>query len=117
MGLDTETATGVTTEIFTTEEVPERPPAVATALSAYEPAERPLVVKLKGALCTDPARVEFTKKDTFVTVPLLTVALAEIFTLAGLANTALLTGLVMVTVGAVAAGAVERLYATVPDPN
>jgi hypothetical protein len=41
----------------------------------------------------------FVKNCTFVTLPLLTVALAPILTLAGAAKTAPVTGLVMLIVG------------------
>ena len=96
--------------MFTTAEVAETPAAVATAVSAYEFAVKLPVVILNGALVTDPKKVALPKNDTLVTVPLLTVALAPRWILAGAENTALLAGFVMLTEGGGAAsGAVERV--------
>src|SRR5215831_9930664 len=110
MGAVSETAVGATTVTWTTAEVPEIPPAVATALMAYVPAPRALAVKLKGAVWTDPHKVLLAKKETLVTVvPPLIVALAETVTSAGATKTAPLVGLTIVTVGAVATAGVERV--------
>ena len=58
-----------------------------------------LAVKLNGAVRTDPSEMPLVKNCTLVTVPLLTVALAAMFTFAGATKTELLAGLVIVTVG------------------
>lgn len=96
---DSDVTTGVTTLMFTTEEVAETPAAVATAMSPFEPALRLSAVMLKGGDWLEPTGELLSKKDTFVTVPLLTLALAEILTFAGAAKTAFGAGLVMLTVG------------------
>jgi len=70
-----------------------------------------LAVMPKGEVVAEPNEVAPLKNVTLVTVPLLTKALAVILMFAGAANTALLAGLVMLTVGvgATAAGVV-RVY-------
>ena len=63
-----EVATGLTTVIFTTEEVVESPQALATALMAYEPAGAPPVMNVKGEVVTVPKEVLLLRKNvTFVT--------------------------------------------------
>ena len=100
---------GNTTVIWTTAEVPVIPEAVATAVRVYAPAARLLAVILKGLVWADPKRVVWLKNETFVTVPLPTVALAEMVTLAGAAKMAFAEGLVRVTVGPPDTGGVERV--------
>jgi hypothetical protein len=102
------TATGVTTVIFTTADVADKPPAVATALRPYAFARGKLPATLKGGTVEWPSEVVPAKYSTFVTVPPLTVAFAVRLTLAGAAKVAPAIGLVMLTVGAVASG-VERV--------
>ena len=75
-------------------------------------------MKLKGAALTEPSNVVPSKKETLVTVPELTLASAEIATSAGAIKTAPFAGLVILTVGeGGVTAAVERVYATVPEPN
>src|SRR5580658_1112653 len=91
--------TGETTVILITEEVAETPPAVATAVKAYGLAARLPVVMPNGATAAVPKELPLAKKDTLVTEPLGTVAVASIFTFAGAAKTAPSAGLVIVTIG------------------
>ena len=58
-----------------------------------------MAVRLNGAVKTDPNETPLVKNCTLVTVPLLTVALAAMFTFAKTGKTAPLAGLVMLTVG------------------
>src|SRR5579859_332710 len=91
---------GLTTVMFTTLDVEEMPPAVATAVMAYPPAARLDDVTLNGALVAEPVRLPLVKNCTLVTVPPEIEALAASRTLAGAANTLPFAGFVIVTLGA-----------------
>jgi hypothetical protein len=81
-------------------EVADKPVlAVALAVKAYAPTASGVVVKLNSAVVTEPSEPPLLKNCTLVTEPLLLVTEAEIFTLAGSANTLPPPGLVMVTPG------------------
>jgi hypothetical protein len=103
--------------MLTTEEVADRPAAVATAFKEYDPGFGRLPVTVNGVVVACPSTVVPEKYDTFVTVPPLTEAEAFRLTLAGAAKTAPLVGELMLTVGEWAAGAVERVYETVAEKN
>ena len=79
-GTESEIEAGATTVIFTTAEVLETPPAVATAVNEYAPTARLLTVSVNGALETAPKGVVPLKKDTLVTVALVAVASAAMLT-------------------------------------
>jgi hypothetical protein len=105
----TESDVDATTLMFTTAEVREIPPAVATALSEYCPAARLFNVRLKGDEVSEPKGEVPSKKETLVTEPPLEVASATMVTSAGAVKTAPFVGLVMLTLGGVAAAGVERV--------
>jgi hypothetical protein len=98
-GLVIDTVGNARTVTLTTTDVAETPAAVATAVSAYGPAAKLLAVIPKGDVWLEPNSKPLPKNETFVTVPLLTEALAEMVTSAGAAKVAPLEGLVMETVG------------------
>jgi len=68
-----------------------------------------LAVTRKGSLVALPSEAPLAKYSTLLTVPPLTLALAVKSKLAGAVKIAPSEGLVMLTVGGTAAGALERV--------